>query len=487
VPPAAATRSASALRVLVPIVAAGAALRFSTLDLQSYWYDEAVTVGLLHLDLGSLLDRIPDSESTPPLYYVLAWLWSRPFGTGEVGLRSLSALLGTASIPVFWLAARELVSERAALLVAALGAFSPILVWYSQEARAYALVVLLGALSVLYFARALRDPRPASLAGWAVSSALALTAHYFAGFLVLPEAIWLLARARNRRAAALAVALPVVAGLAMLPIALHQQSLDLASYIGGQALLPRLARVPKQMLVGFDAPLETLLSIFAGVVAVAGAAVALRRADPGVRIAAALAAIVIAIPLVLGAAGFDYLTTRNVLPVWLPAATVVAAGLAAGRAGAIAAAALCAIGVAAVVGVDVTPLWQRDDWRGVARSLGPAPASRAIVLTPVKTGVVPFLAYAPRTEGYPAAGARVRQVAVVSTPDRSGEDVHPPGPPRPPTPQPLLPGFHVVRRDFAPSYTVVLLEAARPMPMATGPLTGLRLLQQGPALLLQRP
>ncbi|HXV06174.1 MAG TPA: hypothetical protein VFP23_09765, partial [Solirubrobacterales bacterium] len=97
------------LVLLAGIVALGAALRFATLDLQSYRYDEAVTVArILHPNLFDTLATVPRSESTPPLYYALAWLWSRPFSTGEVGLRSLSALAGTASIPVVYLAARAL-------------------------------------------------------------------------------------------------------------------------------------------------------------------------------------------------------------------------------------------------------------------------------------------------------------------------------------------------------------------------------------------
>ncbi|MDX6719476.1 MAG: mannosyltransferase, partial [Solirubrobacteraceae bacterium] len=99
---------------------AGAALRFATLDLQSLWYDEAVTAQLLRMDLAGMLHAIPDSESSPPLYYVLAWLWSHVFGTGEVGLRSLPALLGTTTIPVVWALARRLGGDRAGLFAAAL-------------------------------------------------------------------------------------------------------------------------------------------------------------------------------------------------------------------------------------------------------------------------------------------------------------------------------------------------------------------------------
>ena len=75
---------------LAALIAAAAAIRFSTLDVQSYWDDEAATVSLVRLDFWKMLQTIPKTESTPPLYYILAWVWARLFGTGEFALRSLS-------------------------------------------------------------------------------------------------------------------------------------------------------------------------------------------------------------------------------------------------------------------------------------------------------------------------------------------------------------------------------------------------------------
>ena len=107
---------------------------------------------------GGMLSGVVDTESTPHLYYVLAWLWAKVFGSGEVGLRSLSALLGTAAIPVAHRAAAELISERVGLVTAAIVATNPFLVWYSQEARAYALLILTASVTFLLFVHALSDP-----------------------------------------------------------------------------------------------------------------------------------------------------------------------------------------------------------------------------------------------------------------------------------------------------------------------------------------
>ena len=178
--------------LLAGIIVLGAAIRFSTLDQQSFWLDEATTWGIVSHGLGHVLSTVPKTESTPPLYYVLVWLWAQVFGTGEVGLRSFSALCGTLTIPVMWAVGRRLASERIGLVAALVTAVNPLLFWYSQEARTYALLVLLSALSLLAFLRALEQPSRGRLVAWGAICALTILAHYFGAFIVAGEAAWLL-------------------------------------------------------------------------------------------------------------------------------------------------------------------------------------------------------------------------------------------------------------------------------------------------------
>src|SRR5689334_15330773 len=166
------------------LVLLGAVLRFATIASQSYWLDESTTVHELHLSFGSLLHAIRVNETTPPLYFALAWVWAKVFGTGEAGLRSLSAIAGVAVIPIAYLCGRQLVSRSAGLVAAALVTLSPFMIWYSQEARSYMLLVAFAAASFLCFAKAWREPSRRQLTWWAVFSALAILTHFFAGFLV---------------------------------------------------------------------------------------------------------------------------------------------------------------------------------------------------------------------------------------------------------------------------------------------------------------
>src|SRR5947209_224053 len=118
------------------------------------------------LSFGGLLHEVRVNETTPPLYFVIAWGWARVFGTGETGLRLLSALCGIATIPVIFACGRELVSRWVGLVAAGLAAISPFLIYYSQEARSYALFALLSSLALLFWLRALREPARREVAAW---------------------------------------------------------------------------------------------------------------------------------------------------------------------------------------------------------------------------------------------------------------------------------------------------------------------------------
>src|SRR6478735_5350179 len=144
--------------VVAGLTVVAAALRFATLGVQSYHHDEIVTASrILRGGFWHAMDAVGFSESAPPLYYALAWLWTQVAGTGEWGLRSLSAVAGVATIPVAFLVGRELRGQRVGLLAAALVAVNPMLLWYSQEARAYSLLGLFCALSLLYCVRAMES------------------------------------------------------------------------------------------------------------------------------------------------------------------------------------------------------------------------------------------------------------------------------------------------------------------------------------------
>jgi 4-amino-4-deoxy-L-arabinose transferase-like glycosyltransferase len=410
------------LLILFCLTGVAAALRFYGLGHQSFWYDEGLTVLEVHHALGRMLGFLPHIESNPPVYVSLAWAWVRIFGFGEAGLRSLSALAGVAMVPVMYGVGAKLVSQRAGLVAAALAAFNPLLVWYSQEARSYSLVVLFAAVAWLAFVRVRLPGAPTRwLVVWALAAGLTLATHYYGALAVVPQAVWLLVVHRRIPRAWLAVAAVVLIGLALLPLALAQR--HLGQWIATYSLDRRLDQMTPQALLGTGAPARDWLKLAAMLGLIAAVAMLAFRADAmerrGALVAGAFALAGFALSLVLVLVGVDNLITRNLIVLLIPLIVLVAGGLGARRAGLLGltgAATLCAVGLIATIGVAVDWRLQRPDWRGLARAVGPRPSAgegRAVVVQHV-AGLFPLALYLPGLRFMPRPGASVRELDVVA-------------------------------------------------------------------------
>jgi mannosyltransferase len=402
-----------------------AALRFATLDQQSLWLDESYAIEDIARPFGAMLDWARAKEGSPPLYFVLAWGWAKLFGAGDVGLRSLSALAGTATVPLVYAAGTAIASRRAGVVAAALTAVSPLMIWYSQDARPYALLVAFGAASLWCAARAVTEGKPRWLAGWAVSASLALTTHYFAGFLVAGELAWLVVTLRRRALAPAAVVSAVQ--LALVPLALGGAQHVGTQWIGHLPLSLRLGQVPDQFLFGpGEAAVDRRAAVLLALVLLTAVVfLIVRRSDTHGRRAAAvcgvLAGTCLLVPLGFTFAGADYLDARNLILAWIPLALLV--GIAAtadwsSRAGAVLAAGLLALFAAGTAAIDTRPDLQREDWRSVARALG-APAGRRALIVPAQGRAL--LDYLPGLRWNVARHQRVREVDLIGSHTDAGQ------------------------------------------------------------------
>lgn len=381
--------------IVAGLTALAAALRFATLGVQSYHHDEIVTASRILRDgFWHAMDAVGFSESAPPLYYATAWFWTQLTGTEEVGLRSVSALAGIATVPVAYLLGVELSSRRTGIVAAALVAVNPMLVWYSQEARGYALFVLLTAVALLYFLRALDHGRRRDSIGWGVASALALATHYFAVFPVAAEAFWLLRRrGREPGGAFPGLWIAGAAGLLLAPLLIHQASFAHAEWISNFSLGHRLWETGLTFALGetgdiIAQPEHPLLMLVPALAAVAGLALIFVRGTSSDRRAAriplAIAAVTVAVPLAVGLldSSKDYVLARNLLPALVPLLVAVAVGFTlphAHRRGAALATVLIVYSFGFSVWASLSPALQRPNWESVATAIGEPTEPRAIV------------------------------------------------------------------------------------------------------------
>jgi uncharacterized membrane protein len=473
-------------RAVAALTLVAALLRLWGIGHQGLWFDEAYTVMLVKLPFAHMLSTIPKTESTPYLYYMLAWVWTHIFGRGAADLRALSALLGTATVPIAYLAATRLLqNRRAGLVVAALVAFNPFLIWYSQEARAYELLVLMSACTLLAFAYAREQPSPRRMATWAVVSALALASHYDAALVVVPEAIWLLIVHRRHVAAWLSVAFVTACGAALLPLLISQTNAHNAAWIKKAPLNDRLGQILPQFLLGTGSHAYAVLMWVGFVLGALALLLLARFASSSERsLALGVAALAVggfALVMLIDAGGSDTVLSRNLLALWLPLAIVLAAGLGAVRAGRLGlalTAAICALGLVATVSVATDATLQRPDWAAVAqavgpwRTAGPEGANRLLVFQ--RNFWVESLTkvYMRRTHklGYHNTAPRISEVDVIANSSPRGANNHwlcwwgagcnlyPSTLQR----NFALPGFHELGRIRAKQFTIVRLVSDTP-------------------------
>lgn len=486
-----AQRVGAALPGAVIVTALALVVRLSTLTVQSLWLDEAYTDHLVHLGFGSMLSTIPKTESTPPLYYMIVWGWTHIFGYSEFALRSVSALAGAAIVTVGYVLAGRLGGHRAAVIAGVLLALSPLMIWFSQEARAYSLATLLATGTVLCVIRYLDTLDGRWLAGWAATAALGVCTHYFVAFIVAPELVLLIWRRRSDRRVQVALALVIVVMIALVPLALAQRGTGHADYIAQGSLATRTAQVPKQFLVGYASPSQVLTAGLAALIVAVGALWPLvrdfRRLDRSIVIVLVIGLCGVLVPFALALVGVDFLDTRNVL-VALPAVVaVLAVGFAAPTSwprGGILAGCLALLFAVIVLLVDTNPQYQRVDWRGASSALGAAAGPRAIVVTP-GSALLPLQAYESRIVPL-ASSDRVRELDVIGMPSQStGSGLG--AAPRPAPPFSVPPQFHLIRAIYNRVFTVLRFRSAQPVTVSPA-LLDRSYIGSGPyAILVQTP
>ena len=176
---------------LLLLLAAGVAVRFLHLVSKPFWFDECFSVEVARIGWGNFLRLLWWREANMSLYYLLLRIWLH-LGQTEFFIRSLSMLIAAATLPAIYWLGRLLYNGRVGLIAAALLAFNAYSVRYAQEARSYALFLLLATLSSCLLIAFLRNPSRSNRLGYVLASSLAVYAHFYALLLVVSQ--WLALR-----------------------------------------------------------------------------------------------------------------------------------------------------------------------------------------------------------------------------------------------------------------------------------------------------
>jgi hypothetical protein len=166
---------------------------------ESVWYDEARSLWVVQpASPVEALDRL-GRDVHPPLYFLLLDAWVALAGESVYAARVLSTAFELLGLAATYALGKRLFDHWTALMAAVILGTAGTFVYYAREARMYSLLLCLGALSTWTCVRWLR--RPASVRSILYGSLLAalLLTHYYAFFLVLTQALYVLLIRPSRR------------------------------------------------------------------------------------------------------------------------------------------------------------------------------------------------------------------------------------------------------------------------------------------------
>jgi Concanavalin A-like lectin/glucanases superfamily/Dolichyl-phosphate-mannose-protein mannosyltransferase len=288
------------------VLVVGLTLRIFALGGKSFSEDEGYTISVARGSVGQIWTSLISDHV--PLYFGVMWLWARAVGEAEWVVRLPSVVFGIACLGAVLAIGADLGHRRAGLIAAFLGAVSPFAVYWSQEAKPVTLQMAIAVWSTWALLRATRRRQRRWWAAWWVLSLVGIYSHYYHGFVLIGQGLWILISHLGRRdwRAALALAgSQVVLVLAFLP------------WVFGHADL--ISRQVPQFARPAPVPLPSLVT---------AASTALLAGDPGQG-----APLPIDLPLGIGAASVVALgllsvaRERRLVPVVTLSAVVIATTL----------------------------------------------------------------------------------------------------------------------------------------------------------------
>lgn len=233
---------------------------------QSLWWDESLShyratkpfafILTNRIDINSRDGVFPTIDNHPPLYFMLLRLVVLVAGDAEFSLRFVSVMAGVLVVPLLYLTGKELFDRLSGVLASLLAAFSPLYLWYQQEARPYTLVTLFAVLGFYTLIRALEAGEHSRKVGvrralaYVLATAAMLSTHYLSLLLLVAEGgilfqSWL--RERRRLSWFLALSMGLVVGI---------------SFVWILPAIPRQASVPGYSFLPFPTLLRDVFHAF---------------------------------------------------------------------------------------------------------------------------------------------------------------------------------------------------------------------------------
>ncbi len=173
-------------------------LRILFLGKQSLWMDEGFSVWMASHPLPVLMKLIP-YDAHPFIFYVFLHYWMKG-GDSAAYLRFPSVICGVMSCLVVYALGKELLGEKQGILAAVFWACAMESLNVDTEIRMYAYATCFALLSTYWFWRAYKEGGKRSWVLYYLFASLSLYTHYYTGFIIMAQWIFLLTRKRWKEA-----------------------------------------------------------------------------------------------------------------------------------------------------------------------------------------------------------------------------------------------------------------------------------------------
>jgi uncharacterized membrane protein len=280
----------------------GTALRIFQLGAQSLWLDELFSVAIARRDWAQVLVGTLQGDTNPPLYNLLLHV-ALQFGTNEIAARVVSLVFSCATIPLFFVLARDLFGQRAAFLSTLLLVINPFHLLFAQEARMYAQLTFFALAAMFFFQRAWSQGRSSDWALFIIVETLAFYTHSLAFLNLVALDVFALIQFRAGRGRWGTLILSHLAILVLfapwLGVSVQQAMRVQAGFWGTPPSIFNLIATPYLFLLSnVEPPVLVPIALFAVLALISLMLLALRKVGPERAYSVAFAFCVFVIPLV---------------------------------------------------------------------------------------------------------------------------------------------------------------------------------------------
>ncbi len=230
--------------ILFTILLVGGLLRLYGLGFQSLWNDELISWRRSNFDtISEVIKATQTSDVHPPGYQIILYGVEKTLGDSESMLRLPSALAGIISIYVIFLIGSRLFSKKEGLLSALIMGILWCPLYYSQEARAYSLLLLFSLITIYLWIKIIDGLNNNNLnkfirSSYVVTAIITSYLHYFGAFFIgIQGVIILLIFLTNWKNIRILILLYLVIGVSYFPW-LPSLYLQIKSPVGGHIKSP---------------------------------------------------------------------------------------------------------------------------------------------------------------------------------------------------------------------------------------------------------